>query len=103
MSHIVGVTPEAPSLEIAMAGREPGEPIIVSDSDIVQSVNTLNGHGREKIDYISLGCPHYHIEEIRRIAEFLEGKRIHSDTLVHVWTTGAFKYTADRCGYWEGR
>lgn len=99
MCHIVGITPEAPTLEQALAGRKPGDPISVTDSDVVHSIDTLNGHGREKIDYISLGCPHYHIEEIRRIAEFLDGKRIHSDTIVHVWTTGAFKYMADRCGY----
>jgi hypothetical protein len=99
MCHIVGITPEAPTLEKAMPGRKPGEPIMVTASDVVQSINTLNGHGREKMDYISLGCPHYHIEELRRIAKYFDGKRVHSDTIVHVWTTGAFKYMADRCGY----
>ena len=41
----------------------------------------------------------YHIDEIRRIAEFLDGKRIHPDTVVDLWTAGPIKYMADRCGY----
>jgi len=67
--------------------------------DLAKSVEHLNGHDRQPIDYISLGCPHYHIDGVRRIAEFLDGRRIHPDTLLHAWTAGPFKYMADRCGY----
>jgi len=101
MCHIVGLTPEAPTLERATGGRKINEQIAVTPSDVRQSIHTLSGQGREKIDYISLGCPHYHIDEIRRIAAFLDGKRIHPDTLVDIWTAGSIKYMADRCGYTE--
>jgi hypothetical protein len=101
MCHIVGVTLEAPTLERAMAGREPGERIAVTPSDVQQSIQALSGHGREKIDYISLGCPHYHIDEIRQIAAVLDGKRIHPDTRVELWTAGSIKHMADRCRYTE--
>jgi predicted aconitase len=99
LCHIVGVTPEAPTPDRALAGREPDGRLSVTVSDAANSVQTLSGHSREKIDYISLGCPHYHVEEIRRIAAFLDGKRVHSDTIVHIWTAGSIKYVADRCGY----
>ena len=99
MCHIVGLTPEAPTLERALGGRVPGERIVVTASDVAQSIQALNGHGREKIDYVTLGCPHYHIDEIRRIAAFLDGRRIHPDTRVDIWTAGSIKYMADRCGY----
>ncbi len=99
MCHIVGITPEAPTLSQALANREPDREIEIAATDIAESIQELSGHGRRKIDYISLGCPHYHIEEIRRIATFLDGKRIHPDTTVHLWTAGSIKYMADRCGY----
>jgi hypothetical protein len=99
MCHIVGITPEAPTLSHALDNREPDREVEIVAPDIAESIQELNGHGRRKIDYISLGCPHYHIEEIRRIATFLDGKRIHPDTTVHLWTAGSIKYMADRCGY----
>jgi predicted aconitase len=99
MCHIVGITPEAPTLETAVATRMSPNHITITTSDVDASIHALNGHHREHIDYISLGCPHYHIDEIRRIAEFLEGKRVHSETIVHIWTAGSIKYMADRCGY----
>lgn len=99
MCHIVGITPEATTLERALGDRGTGGPIVVTATDTAASVEMLNGGGRQKIDYITLGCPHYHIDEIRRIAAFLDGKRIHPDTVVDLWTAGPIKYMADRCGY----
>ena len=101
MCHIPGITPEAQTLNHAFNDRKPDSEIELIDADIAASIQELNGHGRHKIDYISLGCPHYHIDEIRRIADFLDGKRIHADTIVHLWTAGSIKYIADRCGYTE--
>jgi hypothetical protein len=99
MCHIVGITPEASTLSQALNNQKPDSEIEIITTDIATSIQELSGHGRKKIDYISLGCPHYHIDEIRRIATFLDGKRIHSDTTVHLWTAGSIKYMADRCGY----
>lgn len=99
MCHIVGMTPEARTLEQAFGRRDPEEIISVSPTNVSHSRGIFNGCGRRKIDYISLGCPHYHIDEIRRIAAFLDGKQTHPDTEVHLWTAGPIKYMADRCGY----
>ena len=99
MCHIEGLTPEAATIEQALGGRAPDTPISVDRSAVAESLKQLNGHLRDRIDYISLGCPHYHIDELRRIAEFLDGRRIHADTRVHIWTAGPFKHMADRCGY----
>lgn len=99
MCHIVGLTPEAPTLDQALGRSAPRQALTVTADDLAESIQLLNGGGREPIDYVSLGCPHYHIEEIRRAAAFLEGKRIHQDTILHLWTAGPIKYMADRCGY----
>jgi len=99
LCHIAGLTPEASSLDHAFGGKQPRRTISVGKSDEDSSLQRLNPHPRQPIDYISLGCPHYHIEEIRRIAAFLAGKKIHADTRVDIWTAGSIKYQADRCGY----
>lgn len=99
MCHLEGITPGAGTLHQTLADNAEPSRIVVSDTDVDESVEQFNGNGRPRIDYISLGCPHYHIDEIRRVADFLDGRRIHADTRVHIWTAGPFKYMADRCGY----
>jgi predicted aconitase len=99
MCHLVGITPEARDLAAAMGGRARYETLVITGKEIEATLEGLNGNGRQKIEYITLGCPHYHIEELRRVAAFLEGKVIHTDTQVDIWTTGPFKYMAERCGY----
>ncbi|MBS3970298.1 MAG: aconitase X catalytic domain-containing protein [Clostridia bacterium] len=101
MCHIVGITPEALTLGQALGGNQPKEVVVVTDRDIYYSFEQLNSGGRGDIEYISLGCPHYTIEEIRQVAAFLDGKRVSSNVCLHVWTASPIKETADRCGYTE--
>lgn len=53
------------------------------------------------VDYVSLGCPHYSLEEIRQTAALLAGKRVSQNVLLHIWTAAAFKAVADHSGYTE--
>jgi predicted aconitase len=99
MCHITGLTPEGLTLEQALGGKQPGLTIEVDRASMNEALERLNGNPRQKIDYISLGCPHYHIDQIRGIAGYMEGKKVAQDTLVHMWTTGSIKYTARRSGY----
>lgn len=101
MCHIVGVTPEARTLEEALGGQEPIKVINISDEDIEDSKKMLCADGTGKVDYISLGCPHYSIDELRQISEFLDGKKVSDDVVLHVWTANPIKETADRCRYTE--
>lgn len=101
MCHIVGITPEAKTLEEALGGKEPKDIIDITDKDIEESKQILCEQGNGKVDYISLGCPHYNIEELREVAEYLEGKKISKDVVLHVWTANPIKETADRCQYTE--
>lgn len=99
MSLFVGISPEAPDLATAMGNSRTCDTLAITRDHVNATRAELNGYGREKIEYISLGCPHYHIDELRRIAAFLDGKTIHPDTRVEIWTTGPFRYMAQRCGY----
>ena len=94
LCHIIGLTPEAHLIERALENRDTLEQIAITAEMAAATIDALNPHDRRKIDYISLGCPHYHIDEIRRIAAYLDGKRTHPDTVVHIWTAGTIKYQA---------
>lgn len=99
MCHIVGITPEAITLEQALGGKEPQDVMTITDRDLEESLADVLRKGTGEIDFISLGCPHYSIEEIRRVADFLDGKHIAPGVVLQVWTAHAIKATADLCGY----
>lgn len=100
MCHIVGITPEAPTLEMALGNREPVFIEDISTKDLIESYNILNkGKNTTKIDYISLGCPHYSIEELRYVSQLLKNKKICKDTTLNIWTASPIKEVSDRCGY----
>lgn len=100
MCHMVGLTPEAPDLTAAFQGRKPAATISVSPGELDDAREALGtGQTGDKIDYISVGCPHLHADEIRDVARYLDGKKIHPDTVLDIWTTGPMRYMAQRCGW----
>ena len=101
MCHFVGITPEAPTLDAAFGGMEPVAVKDIHREDLDESYEILNGYNREpeSVDYISLGCPHYSIEEMRYTAGLLKGRRIADGLVLHIWTAQPIKASCDYCGY----
>jgi len=98
MYHIVGVTPEAASLEMALGGRKPVVTIKYGPGERRCVYETLNANGRDpNVDYVMLGCPHASIEQFRAVARLLDGKKIKT----HLWmfTSRAVKTVADMSGF----
>jgi len=99
MFHAVGVTPEAPSLEAAFGGKEP-EKVVVFDLAEKQKVEAfLNKETSDRVDWIQIGCPNASVQEIREVAQALEGKKIHPDITLWVTTAGGMYAMAERMGY----
>ena len=86
--HMEGITPNKTSI--------PKELIQISAEDMSKGEEDLNDEDA-KIDFVSIGCPHASIREIRRVAELVEGKKVFKE----VWITTArpTKHIADRMGY----
>lgn len=99
MCHMVGITPEAPDIKTAFQGRSDYETITVSGREMNTAKDALTSKGEKKLDYITIGCPHLHVDEIRDMARFLDGKKVHSNTRLDIWTTGSMRYLAQRSGY----
>jgi predicted aconitase len=98
MYHIVGVTPEAESLEMALGGRKPVVTIQYGDKERRRVYETLNANGHDtNVDYVMLGCPHASIDQFREVARLLDGKKIRT----HLWmfTSRAVKTVVDMSGF----
>ena len=75
--HVEGVTPEAR----AGVGPEEGVRLLeVGPRDIEEAYRSLSTSLREeKVDLITLGCPHLSLDEVEEIASYLKGKRKRKD------------------------
>lgn len=102
MFHLVGVTPEAPSWEAAFGGRAPKELRRYGARERAVTLERLNATASDaQVDYVMLGCPHYTIEQIWEAAQLLEGRHVHANCALWIWTPRAIKDLADRNGYTE--
>jgi predicted aconitase len=77
--HIVGMTPEAPTLEAAFQGREPEWVIDITLDDLRESWRDLSTTKGERLDIVVLGSPHFSLAEFRRLAPLLQGQRRHPE------------------------
>lgn len=99
MFHAVGVTPEAPTLEEAFGGNEPEKVLVFDDAEKAKIEAFLNKEPSDHVDWILIGCPNASAQEIREVAEALQGKKIHDGVTLWVTTAGSMYAMAERMGY----
>jgi predicted aconitase len=99
MFHVVGVTPEARTLELAFGGQKPLDTLKLGKNELRQAYDKLQTASDPDVDVVMLGCPHYSLEEIWRVAMMLEGKHLADHTSLWIFTPDAIKTVADRAGY----
>jgi predicted aconitase len=75
MYHIPGVTPEAPTLEAAFKGGKYKRKVIITPGDLRRVYEMMNYASSDRVDFVHLGCPHYNIDELHKVARLLDGKR----------------------------
>lgn len=75
MYHIPGITPEAPTLEAAFKGNKYKKKITISRSDLKRVYDTMTYASNDNVDFVYLGCPHYNIQELQKVARLLNGKK----------------------------
>jgi len=102
MYHMVGITPEAPDAETAFGGARRGERFVYDAAARRQVYEKLNSMGKDTaVDYVMLGCPHYSAEQIAYAASLLEGRKVHEDCELWIFTSRAVKATAQASGHTE--
>ena len=99
LCHIVGITPEAQTLEMATGGKPCKYEIEITKDDLVESLAIICDPGSGAVDYVSIGCPHLALDELKEISEYIKGKKVKKSVELLVWTDYATKAMADVNGY----
>ena len=99
MFHMVGVTPEAPTLESAFQGNQPQETIKVTMDLLRESRRALTHTDSEKLDIVVLGSPHFSLAEFKQLAPLVTGKQKHPDVKFLVTSSRAMTQLAKQAGF----
>ncbi|UCH70443.1 MAG: aconitase X catalytic domain-containing protein [Candidatus Bathyarchaeota archaeon] len=97
--HIPGVTPEAKNIDKNFQKRKWDDVLDLDLKELKQTKEEMCTVNSGEVDFVTVGCPHYSIEEIRKLATLLEGKKIHRRTKFWIYTTRHVEMLAKRAGY----
>jgi len=73
--HVVGVTPEAPTLDAALGGGVPDATIRLTPDMLRAARDRLSTSGAARIDAVALGSPHFSLAEFAALERLAAGKR----------------------------
>ena len=82
LSHIIGTTPEASSLEEAFGNNAIEHTIEIGEQELSGAWERLNTWDDNIVEHVTFGCPHCTIDELGEIAKLLDGKRIKASLLI---------------------
>ena len=99
MAHVVGATPEAPTLEAAFQGEVPEVFASFGQEQLEQTYASLRNFTGDEIDTVILGCPHASIREIVQIAALLRGRRVAKGVRLWINAARGTKGNAEAMGY----
>lgn len=98
MYHMVGVTPEAPTLRAALGGKQPGARMRVRRHDI-DRVFAGYRNADDSCNFVVFSGPQLSLFEMRALADRFEGRRVHPGTTVFATTSSGVLSTARTLGY----
>ena len=94
--HIVGITPEAPTLGDVCQGPLP-EATDITKGDLDALRSAYGGKG-DKVDVVVFAAPQLSLIEMQQVADLLDGKQIHPNTSLIVCTSPTVAADSDRLG-----
>jgi predicted aconitase len=97
--HVVGITPEAPTVEAAFGGRKPEQALEFGAKELSEAKARLNKHAGQPVSLVCIGCPHCSIWEIAQIARGVAGKKLKPGVDLWITTALPMRALAERCGY----
>ena len=98
MFHVVGVTPEARTVDEALGGRAPRETIDVGAGSLAGVYRSFEPE-REQVDLVVFGTPHLSLFEVRDLAAMLTGRTVQPRTMLLLTMSAQVKTLADHFGY----
>lgn len=85
MMHLIGLSPESPTLEAAFGGKIPKDVdrFCITLADVKEIYQMLCSAKSDKVDIVHVGCPHLTYYEIRQMARLIDGKKVNGN--VYCW------------------
>lgn len=113
--HVVGYTPEAPTIDAAFQGWTGYETKIVTPADLIEMKRKLDtahqakhkelsidGHPAEgHVDMVLIGCPHASFVELQQVADLIKGRHVKDGTEFWITTSRTQYDLACRAGIAE--
>lgn len=88
--HLIGITPEAQTREMAFGGKEPSEIVTINLSHLKEAEAQLcNFEENGAIDLVSLGCPHFSCAEFEALEQLFDGRKVNDNTDFWIYTSRA--------------
>jgi predicted aconitase len=84
--HVVGVTPEAPTLAAALGDLPPEREVAVTPETVARARDELTTSAPGRLVAVSLGTPHFSVTEFERLVDLAGGLRVHPEVECYVST-----------------
>jgi predicted aconitase len=98
MFHMVGVTPEAPSVEAALGGNTPTDRMKIGDAE-VEAVYKGYKLGDGDARLVVFSGPQQSLFEMKLLGELFEGRKVKEGASVFITTNNAVLAQARKLGY----
>lgn len=101
MFHIIGVTPEAPTLADVL--RPDATEVVhrITRADLREHWSGLCGVKGGRVDLVSLGNPHFSLSEFGKLAALCRGRARHRDTAMTITAARDIVQRAEDAGYFQ--
>jgi cis-L-3-hydroxyproline dehydratase len=96
--HIVGITPEAATRADAFQRRAPELEIAITMADLRAARAELTTADGDGLDMVILGSPHFSVEEFKRLAPHVAGRRKHARVRFLVTSSRLMRELAQQAG-----
>jgi hypothetical protein len=98
MFHLIGITPEAMTEDVAFGGRPPRTTQWIGLDDLRRIRSELRTARTDKVDLVAFGSPHCSLAECRAIAGLVAGRNAAPGVRVFVTTSRAVRDLLGRSG-----
>lgn len=117
MFHAVGITPEAPTRDVALHGQDPDEVVAVTTGMLREAREELTTTDTDQLAAVSVGTPHFSVAEFDRLAQLFAaagapsqvpfyvntGRDVWDEVVARGWATGfddaGVRVVTDTCTY----
>jgi predicted aconitase len=83
LCHVVGVTPEAKTLDQACGGEQPRQTMLIAPADLAEAwLELTTASGVAPLAAVSVGTPHFSKDEFARFDLLLDGRAVSVPTYV---------------------